>query len=74
MSDYKAKCFAILGNIRDTGERVAILRSGRPVAAFSRETGDGERSPQTELGETTVTIGEAVRPVLSETHWDSRGQ
>lgn len=73
-SDFKARCLAILDNVRDTGERVVILKHGRPVAELSRVTGDGERYPQTELEGTVVIVGDVVGPVLPEEHWDSLGQ
>ncbi len=70
-SDFKARCLAILDDVRDTGERVVILKRGRPVAELSRVTGDGERYPQTELEGTVVTVGDVLGPVLPEEHWDS---
>ena len=73
-SDFKARCLAILDNVRDTGERVVILKHGRPVAELSRVTGDGERYPQTELEGTVVIVGDVVGAVLPEEHWDSLGQ
>jgi prevent-host-death family protein len=31
-SEFKAKCFAILDEVEETGEPVTILKRGRPVA------------------------------------------
>ncbi len=73
-SDFKARCLAILDNVRDTGERVVILKRGRPVAELSRVTGDGEQYPQTELEGTVVIVGDVVGPVLPEEDWDCLGQ
>ena len=73
-SDFKARCLAILDDVRDTGERVIILKRGRPVAELSRVTGDGERYPQSELEGTVVIVGDFVGPVLPEEHWDTLGQ
>ena len=73
-SDFKARCLAILDDVRDTGERVIILKHGRPVAELSRVTGDGERYPQSELEGTVVIVGDVVGPVLPEEHWDTLGQ
>ena len=70
-SDFKARCLAILDNVNETGERVVILKRGRPVAELSRVTGDGEKYPQTELEETVVIVGDVVGLVLQEEHWSS---
>ena len=73
-SDFKARCLAILDNVRDTGERVVILKRGRPVAELSRVTGDGEQYAQTELEGTVIIVGDVVEPVLPEENWESLGQ
>lgn len=70
-SDFKARCLAILDEVHETGERVVILKRGRPVAELSRAIGDGERFPQTELEGTVVIVGDVVGPVLPEEHWES---
>ena len=73
-SDFTARCLAILDDVHETGERVVILKRGRPVAELSRVTGDGERYPQTELEGTVVIVGDVVEPVLPEEHWESLGR
>lgn len=70
-SDFKARCLAILDEVHETGERVVILKRGRPVAELSRVSGDGETYPQAELEGTVVIVGDVVGPVLPEDHWDS---
>lgn len=70
-SDFKARCLAILDNVHETGERVVILKRGRPVAELSRVASDGEMYPQTELEGTVVIVDDVVGPVLPEEHWDS---
>ncbi|MXY32908.1 MAG: type II toxin-antitoxin system Phd/YefM family antitoxin [Boseongicola sp. SB0664_bin_43] len=70
-SDFKARCLAILDNVHETGERVVILKRGRPVAELSRVAGDSELYPQSELEGTVVIVGDVVGPVLPEEHWDS---
>ena len=70
-SDFKARCLAILDEVHETGERVVILKRGRPVAELSRVSGDGENYPQAELEGTVVIVGDVVGPVLPEDHWDS---
>ena len=70
-SDFKARCLAILDRVHETGERVVILKRGRPVAELSRVTGDGNDYPQAELEGTVVVVEDVVGPVFPEEHWDS---
>ncbi len=70
-SDFKAKCLAILDRVHETGERVVILKRGRPVAELSRPTGGGNRYPQAELEGTVAIVGDVMEPVFPEDHWDS---
>ncbi len=70
-SDFKARCLAILDRVHETGERVVILKRGKPVAELSRVVGDGNCYPQTELEGTVVITGDVMEPVFPEEHWDS---
>ncbi len=70
-SDFKARCLAILDQVYETGERVVILKRGRPVAELSRVTSMKDQHPQTELKGTVVITGDIVEPVLPEEHWES---
>lgn len=70
-TDFKARCLAILDSVYETGERVVILKRGRPVAELSRVTGDGKRYPQTELQGTVVILGDVMEPIFPEENWDS---
>ena len=73
-SDLKARCLAILDHVHQTGERVVILKRGRPVAELSRTAGDDERYPQDDLAGTVVVVGDIVGPVLPDEHWESLKQ
>ena len=70
-SDFKARCLAILDRVHETGERVVILKRGRPVAELSRVTGEGDEYPQAELRGTVTVVGDVVGPVFPEEHWES---
>lgn len=70
-SDFKARCLAILDRVHETGERVVILKRGRPVAELSRPTGEESRYPQAELEGSVVILGDVLAPVFPEEHWDS---
>ena len=69
-SDFKARCLAILDRVYETGERVVILKRGRPVAELSRVTNEANRYPQTELEGTVIITGDVVEPVFPEEYWD----
>ncbi len=70
-SDFKARCLAILDHVHETGERVVILKRGRPVAELTRATGESERYPQAELEGTVVILDDVVEPVFPEEGWES---
>lgn len=70
-SDFRARCLTILDRVHETGERVVVLKHGRPVTELSRVTGEGTRHPQTELEGTVVITGDVMEPVFLEEHWDS---
>ena len=70
-SDFKARCLAILDRVHETGERVVILKRGRPVAELTRATGGSEQYPQAELEGTVVILDDIVEPVFPEEYWDS---
>lgn len=70
VSDFKARCSAILGRVRATGERMVILKRGRPVAELSAPSRIDTEFPQMELKGTVTVAGDIVGPVLSEDHWD----
>jgi len=69
-SDFKARCLAILDRVNETGERLVILKRGRPVAQLSPVTGEATLYPQAELEGTVTIVGDVVGPVLPEDHWD----
>ena len=48
-SDFKARCLAILDRVAATGERVVILKRGRPVAELGPASRTSAEYPQLEL-------------------------
>ena len=70
-SDFKARCLAILDRVCETGERVVILKRGKPVAELSPVVSEGNRYPQSELEGTVIIVGDVVEPVFPEKQWDS---
>lgn len=73
-SDFKARCLALLDEVKRTGEVITILKRGKPVAqlvppvplevAFAQETLIG-----------TVQIrGDIEEPVLDSSSWEAEGR
>lgn len=56
-----------------TGERVVILKRGRPVAELWPASRTDAAHPQTELKGTVEVVGDIVGPVVPESHWESLG-
>ena len=71
-SDFKARCLAILDRVSATGERVVILKRGRPVAELGPASLTQAEYPQLELQGTVTVVGDIVGPVLPEEHWESQ--
>jgi prevent-host-death family protein len=70
-SEFKAKCLAILDEVKRTGEPVTILKRGRPVARLvPLELGQGEY-PQQALFGTVEILGDIVEPVLPAGDWEA---
>ncbi len=70
-SDFKARCLAILDRVQETGERIVILKRGRPVAELGPATHAGDRYPQLELRGTVKVCGDIVAPAVPAEHWES---
>ena len=70
-SDFKARCLAILDRVSATGERVVILKRGRPVAELWPANRSHSEFPQSELKGTVEVVGDIVGPAVPEEHWES---
>lgn len=70
-SDFKARCLAILDHVHETGERVVILKHGRPVAELLPVVSEENRYPQSDLEGTVIIAGDVMEPVFPEEQWDS---
>ncbi len=63
-SDFKARCFAILARVSETGEGVIILKHGRPVAELRPPRRTRTEYPQRELKGTVTVVGDIVGPAV----------
>ena len=73
-TDFKARCLAILDRVQQTGERIVILKRGRPVAELGPATRLGDKYPQLELKGTVAVLGDIVGPAIPEQYWESLGE
>ena len=70
-SDFKARCLAILNRVQATGQRVVILKRGRPVAELSPTRPTMAEYPQMELKGSVTVVDDIIVPAIPEEHWDS---
>lgn len=70
-TDFKARCLAILDRVRETGERVVILKRGRPVAELGPPSHMDSEYPQFELRGTVTVVGDIIEPAVPEDHCES---
>jgi prevent-host-death family protein len=67
ISEFKAKCLALLERVRRTKKPIRITRFGKPVAEVvppSPETGQGEWIGS--MKDTMQILGDIVAPVVDE--------
>jgi prevent-host-death family protein len=70
ISEFKAKCLAVVDQVDRTGEPVTILKRGRAVARVV-PAASGERFPQDSLAGSVEIVGDLLSPVLPERLWDA---
>ena len=73
-SDFKARCLAILDRVQATGERIVILKRGRPVAELRPLTRAATGYPQSELRGTVTILDDVIAPAVPPEHWESVGE
>jgi prevent-host-death family protein len=72
ISEFKAKCLALLDQVCKTKKPIRITRFGRPVAEVFPPSPLEE--PRAWLGSMTKSIeilGDIVSPVIEETDWEA---
>lgn len=73
-SEFKARCLAILDEVARTGERIVILKRGKPMAQIGPTTQGTEAGfPQDRLRSLggVVEVGDIVAPPLPADAWDA---
>ena len=70
-SEFKAKCLAILDDVKETGEVVTILKHGKPVAQLVPPAPRVAGYPQTSLRGMMEILGDIVEPAVEADDWES---
>ena len=73
ISEFKAKCLAILERIARTGERVTILKRGKPIAQIFPAATHENTHPQYTLRGTVEFVGDVLDPVVPAGDWEALG-
>ena len=72
ISEFKAKCLALLERVRKTNKPIRITRFGKPVAEVIPASPVAE--PKDWLGsmsDTMEILGDIVSPVIEEVDWEA---
>ena len=74
-TEFKAKCLALLDEVKGTGEIITITKHGRPVAQLVPPLPAASECPQTDLVGSVEILADVVEPVLPPTSWEAeRGE
>ena len=72
ISEFKAKCLALLEQVRRTKKPIRITRFGRPVAEVVPPSPVAEPSAWLgSMADTMEILGDIVSPVIEETDWEA---
>jgi prevent-host-death family protein len=71
VSDFKARCLALLDEVNRSGQGLTILKRGRPVAQVLPVVPRDTRYPQETLPGTVEILGDTVDPVLPASAWEA---
>ena len=70
-TEFKAKCLALLEDVKRTGRGLTILKHGKPVArVLPPVTGEADH-PQDLLGGSVEILGDVVSPPLPAGAWEA---
>lgn len=70
-SEFKAKCLAILDEVKRTGEPVTILKRGRPVAQLVPAVHVKAEYAQAALRGSVRILGDVMEPLLPADDWEA---
>lgn len=70
ISEFKAKCLALLEQVRTTREPIRVTRHGKPVAEVIPATPAVDRSKWIGSLKDTKIIGDIISPANDEDEWE----
>ena len=70
-SDFKARCLAILDDVARTGERILIVKRGKPVAQLGPATVGVGGFPQDAIRGLGEIVGDIISPIVDANDWDA---
>jgi prevent-host-death family protein len=70
VSEFKARCLAVLDEVARTGEGVTLLKRGKPLARVVPAASFDHDHPQHRLRGTIEILGDVVAPVLPADAWE----
>jgi prevent-host-death family protein len=71
ISEFKAKCLAVLERVRSTKKPIRVTRFGKPVAEVVPPTSVEERSSWIgSMQQSFEIVGDIVSPVNDENEWE----
>jgi prevent-host-death family protein len=75
ITEFKARCLALLEDVARTGEPLVVTKRGKPLARVVASGGAKAVYPQSRLSGTVTLHGDVVAPVLPREAWDAvRGE
>jgi antitoxin (DNA-binding transcriptional repressor) of toxin-antitoxin stability system len=75
ITEFKARCLALLEGIARTGEPLLVTKRGKALVRVLPSVDAGSRYPQDSLAGTVTILGDVVDPVLPAAAWSAmRGE
>jgi len=72
ISEFKAKCLAILEEVRKTGKPIRITRHGKPVAEVVPATTVIDRAAlMGSMRDSIEILGDIISPASDEDEWEA---
>jgi prevent-host-death family protein len=71
VTDFKARCLALLEMVHKTGETVTVTKRGVPVADVVRARRDRSQDPDEYLRDSVEVVGDIISPVLPAETWEA---
>jgi prevent-host-death family protein len=70
ISEFKAKCLALLDQVQKTKRPILITRRGKPVAEVGPPTPSSTRNWIGSMAGTSKILGDIVSPANNESDWE----